>query len=136
LFSTLTPSNIALPTRAVALTPQLSQAKAINMQVLEALLADPKRTFAAEHSVYWRLLWTTANTTTRDAIRALVQRGQLEFAGGGWVQTDEAITWVGDTIDQFALGHLWIQSALNTNVHTAWQVGPPLTRVTVICLWK
>jgi hypothetical protein len=92
--------------------------------VLTALLASPARTFAAEHSVYWHLLWTMANTTTRDAIRGLVARGQLEFAGGGWVQTDEAITWVGDTIDQFTLGHLWIGSALNATARTAWQADP------------
>ena len=92
--------------------------------MLQSLLANPSRTFAAEHVVYWQLLWSEANTTIRNAIRHVVEQGQLELAGGGWVQTDEAITWVGDTIDMFTLGHLWAKSAWNTHAHIGWQADP------------
>jgi hypothetical protein len=97
--------------------------------VLQALQASPTRTFAAEHTVYWRRLYAASNATVRASIRTLVAAGQLEFAGGGWVQTDEATPWFGDTVDMYALGHQWLAAALSTPDHaahapTAWQADP------------
>ena len=43
--------------------------------------------------VYWRRLFAEGNATIQQQLRAAVAAGQLEYAGGGWVQTDEAITW-------------------------------------------
>lgn len=40
----------------------------------------------------------------RAAVAALVESGQLEFVGGGWVQPDEAITRFEDMVDQQTLG--------------------------------
>jgi Glycosyl hydrolases family 38 N-terminal domain len=42
---------------------------------------------------------------TQERVQQLVRRGQLDFANGGWVSNDEAITQYEDIIDQMTLGH-------------------------------
>lgn len=44
-------------------------------------------------------------TETQERVQQLVKNGQLDFAGGGWVSSDEAITQYEDVIDQMTLGH-------------------------------
>lgn len=102
-----------------------TQVRDIYTAVVDALTASPTRTFAAEIVVFWSAWWSEANATQRAAVRALVASGQLEFAGGGWTQSDEAITRFEDMIDQVTLGHLWVASAmLSPPVTTAWQADP------------
>lgn len=44
-------------------------------------------------------------TETQERVQQLVKTGQLQFANGGWVSNDEAITQYEDIIDQMTLGH-------------------------------
>ena len=93
--------------------------------IVRALGASPSRTFGAELTVFWSQWWAEAGAEERAAARALVARGQLEFTGGGWTQSDEAITRFEDMVDQMTLGHLWAASALGAPpVTTAWQADP------------
>jgi Glycosyl hydrolases family 38 N-terminal domain len=46
-------------------------------------------------------------TETQERVQQLVKGGQLDFANGGWVSNDEAITQYEDIIDQMTLGHRW-----------------------------
>lgn len=102
-----------------------TEVRAIYTTVVEALLANPERTFGAEIGVFWTLFWGEQNETMRDAVRGLVTRGQLEFVGGGYVQPDEAATSAPDLIDNLALGHLWVQSAMgHAPVRVGWQADP------------
>lgn len=97
----------------------------IYTSVVAALSASPTRTFAAELAVFWSAWWSEANATQRAAARALVASGQIEFTGGGWTQSDEAITRFEDMVDQTTLGHLWVASAMGSPpLLSAWQADP------------
>ena len=54
---------------------------------------------------YFKRWWDIQESGTQDRVRALIQNGQLQFAGGGWVSNDEAICSYDDIIDQLTLGH-------------------------------
>ena len=93
--------------------------------VSAALAANPERTFLAEIAVVWAMYVGELGLPARTALSKLVADGQLEFAGGGWVQPDEAITRFEDLIAQQTLGHLWIQSVLGHRpVRVGWSADP------------
>ena len=93
--------------------------------VTAALLANPNRTHVPEIAVLWAMYWAEADEATRDSLRLLVRRGQLEFAGGGWSQPDEAVTRVEDLVDAVTLGHMFLSSALeHAPVRFGWSADP------------
>lgn len=70
------------------------------------------------------MYWADPNTTDtqRALLRQLVANGQLEWAGGGWVQNDEAVTRFDDQIDSHTLGRLWLQNNVGSPpIRVAWQ---------------
>lgn len=42
----------------------------------------------------------------------IIQNGQLEILGGGWVMPDEASTHYAALLDEMTEGHLWIADSL------------------------
>ena len=93
--------------------------------VTAALSADPRRTFVPEISVIVAMYYEEADAASRSALRAMVAAGQVEFAGGGWVQPDEAITRHEDLIDQLTLGHMFLGSTLgHAPVRVSWSADP------------
>lgn len=71
----------------------MDKVRTINSQVVASLLQNPNRTWVPEIAIYWERWMKEQNESTRAAVRGLFSRGQIEFAGGGWVQPDEAIVW-------------------------------------------
>lgn len=59
-------------------------------------------------------------------LKELVQNGQVEFIGGGWVQNDEAAAHYIDIIGQYSLGAKKLSDNFGNCVppRTAWQVDP------------
>ena len=49
--------------------------------------------------------WRQQANDTKDVVRDLVARGQLDFVNGGWVQHDEAAAHYVAMIDQTTRGH-------------------------------
>jgi large subunit ribosomal protein L3e len=93
--------------------------------MVAALQANPARTFVPEIAVFWERWLRDLNASEASAVRALFAAGRIEFAGGGWVQPDEAITRFEDIVDQTTLGHLWAASALGApRSTTAYQADP------------
>lgn len=70
-----------------------SQVRGIYNQLVQALLDNPSRTWIPEIAVYWERWYKENNDTMKAALKTLFARGQMEFAGGGWTQPDEAIVW-------------------------------------------
>lgn len=53
----------------------------------------------AESGFFFRW-WREQPAFVHEQVRQVVNNGQLEFIGGGWVQNDEAATYYQATIDQ------------------------------------
>lgn len=55
-------------------------------------------------------------------MRALVRGGQIEVAGGGWVQHEEGVTNVEALLDNFTRGHRFLAEELGVSPRSAWQL--------------
>ena len=78
--------------------------------VLETLLAHPEFRFVWSETIWLDKWWALQNASTRAAFASVVASGQLEVAGGGYVQADEATTTFEDIIDQTQTGHEVLRS--------------------------
>jgi alpha-mannosidase len=94
--------------------------------VLSSLQENPSRRFVWSEVSYFSLWWAEASSAMRDAMRTLVQNGQLEFVGGGWVQSDESITDHLALTHQYTLGHQWILRNFGEKAipYSSWQIDP------------
>ena len=93
--------------------------------VTQQLALNASRTFVAEIAVVWGMYVGELGAAALAQLRPLVAGGQLEFAGGGWVQPDEAITRFEDLADQLTLGHLFTASVLgHAPVRVGWSADP------------
>eukprot|EP01133_Synstelium_polycarpum_P015071 gene15071-17840_t len=68
--------------------------------------------------------WEETSEEKKLQLKALLDNGQFEFVGGGWVQNDEAVSNFNDVLDQMTEGHLWLKDNLNQTVDYAWQIDP------------
>lgn len=72
----------------------------------------------------------TANTeskardvaTWREAFEELVSAAQMEVVHGGWVQHDEALSTLADTLDLIELGQRYVSSLLGRRSKIAWLI--------------
>ncbi|KAM3955590.1 lysosomal alpha-mannosidase [Aphomia sociella] len=72
--------------------------------VLSELLHDKRRKFTFSETAYFWRWWKEQRPVTRATFRTLVQEGRIEFAGGGWIQNDEATVDYLQIIDQYTWG--------------------------------
>ncbi|VDK73324.1 unnamed protein product [Litomosoides sigmodontis] len=92
--------------------------------VIDELEKDGSKRFAwCETSFLWRWL---VDYKQKERFQKLVQRGQIEFVGGGWVQNDEATAYYVDIIDQMTLGLRTLNEYFGDCgvPHVAWQIDP------------
>ncbi|XP_053621957.1 lysosomal alpha-mannosidase-like isoform X2 [Plodia interpunctella] len=92
--------------------------------VLSELLHDKRRKFTfSESSYFWRW-WKEQRPPTRVTFRSLVQEGRVEFAGGSWVQNDEATVDYLQIIDQYTWGLRKLNDTLGPcgKPKAAWQI--------------
>lgn len=75
---------------------------------------------------FFQRWWRRLDAATQAVVRGLVASGQLEFAGGGWVMTDEAAATYTDMVLNLELGHRRIlaQFGAAANPKIAWQIDP------------
>uniref|UniRef100_A0A251VQ61 Putative glycoside hydrolase family 38, N-terminal domain-containing protein n=1 Tax=Helianthus annuus TaxID=4232 RepID=A0A251VQ61_HELAN len=66
------------------------QSKHILDTIVETLLKDERRKFIWEEMSYLERWWRDAPDAKKEALVRLLQNGQLEIVGGGWVMNDEA----------------------------------------------
>lgn len=92
--------------------------------VMDELEKDKNKRFSwCETSFLWRWL---VDSKERKRLQKLVQQGQIEFIGGGWVQNDEATAYYVDIIDQMTLGLRTLKKYFGSCgvSHVAWQIDP------------
>jgi lysosomal alpha-mannosidase len=70
--------------------------------------------------------WQDGDTTRHARFTQLVAQGRIVFAGGGWVQHDEACTHYRSAINQMTEGHRWIADHFGTAALPVfgWQIDP------------
>ncbi|KAK0401146.1 hypothetical protein QR680_015614 [Steinernema hermaphroditum] len=94
--------------------------------VLDELEKDPSRRFSfAETGFLWRWMITqTGNQQQR--LRKLIQNGQIEIIGGGWVQNDEAAAHYSEIVDQMGWGLRYLNDSFGecAKPKVAWQIDP------------
>ena len=56
------------------------------------LLKDPRRRFTIVEMKFFSMWWDRQEESLKDAVRAMVNEGRIEFINGGWSMHDEACT--------------------------------------------
>uniref|UniRef100_A0AAY5EYM8 Alpha-mannosidase n=1 Tax=Electrophorus electricus TaxID=8005 RepID=A0AAY5EYM8_ELEEL len=85
---------------------------------------DERRKMIWSEISYFSKWWNNIDIQKKDAVKKLIERGQLEMATGGWVMPDEANTHYFALIDQLLEGHQWLERNLGVKPKTAWAVDP------------
>ena len=77
--------------------------------VVKALVPAPQRTFVYVEQGFFQRWWRAQPPPVRAATRALIAKGQLQFANGGWCMHDEATAHYVDMVDQTTYGHRFLK---------------------------
>uniref|UniRef100_A0AAY5L1Z2 Alpha-mannosidase n=1 Tax=Esox lucius TaxID=8010 RepID=A0AAY5L1Z2_ESOLU len=85
---------------------------------------DSRRKMIWSEISYFAKWWDNIDNQKRDAVKSLVERGQLEITTGGWVMPDEANSHYFALIDQLLEGHQWLEKNLGVKPQTGWAVDP------------
>lgn len=49
-----------------------------------------------------------------------MEYNQLEVSNGGWVENDEAVCYFDDILDQYTIGHEYLNSVFGYEVKIGW----------------
>ncbi|CAH2236949.1 jg23397 [Pararge aegeria aegeria] len=76
-----------------------------------------------ETAYFWRW-WKEQRGATRATFKSLVAEGRIQFAGGGWVQADEATADYLQLLDHYTWGHRKLNDTLGPcgKPKAAWQI--------------
>ncbi|XP_072528782.1 alpha-mannosidase 2 [Salminus brasiliensis] len=85
---------------------------------------DVRRKMIWSEISYFSKWWDNIDSQKKDAVKKLIERGQLEIATGGWVMPDEANTHYFALIDQLIEGHQWLEKNVGVRPRTGWAVDP------------
>ena len=94
--------------------------------VVDALAADPNKTFTYAEMAYFHRWWREQTAARRALVTRLVRQNRLSFANGGWCMHDEAAAHYADMIDQTTLGHAFIAKHFGSDAlpRVGWQLDP------------
>jgi hypothetical protein len=102
------------------------QTKEILDTIVNALLADSRRTFIWAEISYLSWWWKDQTEDRKEQFRQLLRSRQLELVTGGWVQPDEANSEYYALEVQLQEGHDWIRSNLGEEFipQYGWAIDP------------
>lgn len=92
--------------------------------IVPALNIDPSKKFIYVEMGFFKRWWNEQSSTIQDAVKKLVQNGQLEFINGGYCMNDEAAVYYEDSIDQMTLGHQFLLDNFNYIPQIGWHIDP------------
>ncbi|XP_070378956.1 lysosomal alpha-mannosidase-like isoform X2 [Dermacentor albipictus] len=94
--------------------------------VVAELEAKPDRRFIYVEMAFFTRWWEEQTPEKQASVRALIEEGRLEFAGGGWCMNDEATTHYTATVDEMSLGLRWLNATFGHcgRSRVAWQIDP------------
>ncbi|KAJ4961351.1 hypothetical protein NE237_021261 [Protea cynaroides] len=92
--------------------------------IVETLSKDGRRKFIWEEMSYLERWWRDATDAKREAFLNLVNNGQLEIVGGGWVMNDEANSHYYAIIEQMTEGNMWLNETVGIVPKNAWAIDP------------
>ncbi|XP_028909789.1 alpha-mannosidase 2 isoform X1 [Ornithorhynchus anatinus] len=95
----------------------------LNNMVIK-LQEDNRRKFMWSETSYFSKWWDGIDTQKKDAVKRLLETGQLEIVTGGWVMPDEASTHYYALIDQLIEGHQWLEKNLGVKPRSGWAIDP------------
>ncbi|XP_028611531.1 alpha-mannosidase 2 isoform X2 [Grammomys surdaster] len=94
-----------------------------NNMVLK-LKEDSSRKFMWSEISYLAKWWDIIDNPKKEAVKSLLQNGQLEIVTGGWVMPDEATPHYFALIDQLIEGHQWLEKNLGVKPRSGWSIDP------------
>ena len=96
----------------------------IYTSVYNSLLLDKKRTFVVCEIIFFRMWYEEQSKEIKLNFKKLVENKQIEFVGGGYVQSDEATTRYNEMLFNIRLGNQFILKEFNVKPIVGWQLDP------------
>jgi len=103
---------------------QHAHVQSILTTVVQALVANPNRTFTYVETKYFSMWWTEQCDNVKETVKELILNGQFVFVNGGWCMHDEGATHFMGMIDQTTLGHDFLRKELGVIPTVGWQLDP------------
>ncbi|OWM70701.1 alpha-mannosidase 2 [Punica granatum] len=100
------------------------QSRHILDTIVESLSKDSRRKFIWEEMSYLERWWRDASDMQKESFADLVNNGQLEIVGGGWVMNDEANSHFYAIIEQMIEGNMWLNDTLGIIPKNSWAIDP------------
>ncbi|CAI9777361.1 unnamed protein product [Fraxinus pennsylvanica] len=100
------------------------QSRHILDTIVETLSKDNRRKFIWEEMSYLERWWRDASDVKKESFINLVQNGQLEIVGGGWVMNDEANSHYFAIIEQITEGNMWLNETVGVIPKNSWSIDP------------
>jgi len=92
--------------------------------VINELQKDPKRTFTYVEMKFFSMWYNEQDQKTKQIVKDLIKKGQLEITMGGWSATDEACPTYEDIILNMHMGHDFLWNEFRVKPRIGWMIDP------------
>ena len=100
--------------------------KNILNSVIDELENNDQAVFNWAEVGYLSRWWEDGDVRRQQLMKKHVAQGRIVWAGGGWVQNDEAVTHYRSAVNQMTEGHLFLKEVFEQNFipNFGWQIDP------------